>query len=201
MTWLRKHFGAALVLATIGGGLIGGWIGAWSTCGSSCGFDTALFEAWGTWFGAIAAALALGYTAIQVTAELDERRRARRVAVATLESVAMMCRLHLEPESLSNGDYSHIRAEFTNKTSEPIKDIVVSIDGNELDTAALVAPGAQPWGFKLPLSDFGLSGRFLSESNASEVINRDVYPRVDFDFSVGGLRFTRRGARVRLLHT
>ncbi|MBT0995473.1 hypothetical protein KIN34_14395 [Cellulomonas sp. DKR-3] len=197
MQWLNRHRRLVFGLCVLAAAIAGWALGTWSTCGPTCAFNVTLFEAWGTWFGAIATAGALIYTARAVRAELARRNAERHDAAAELLAIAMTCTLRLAPKGLSNGSYTHCAVRFTNRTGHAVRNVVVRLGDDVLDGAALIAPGAQAWGFKRPLTDLGL-GPALPERSAASTIRDQLQPRLVFEFSLRGSRYVRRGQNTQL---
>ena len=164
------------------------WLGAWSACGSDCSFDTALFEAIGTWVGGV------GITTVGgVYVWLRNRSDSERQTTEAWR-VAYMCTLRCRPLWRA-GAWSKVQIEFTNHLLEHVTDVEVHlVGGATLRTDKVVAPG-RTWGDSVPMDGLGLVAP-TDEQEARALVNSEVRPRVVFVFSVRGHRFLRSGSEL-----
>lgn len=182
----------AFVATAVVFGLVGWAVSTWTNSSEkSWTLDAGMFGAWGSWVGGLGTAAAAGFAAF----ELWSARRDRRW---NLEAVAMMCSLRGKAVSKDPSGFRSIAVTFSNKTSHPVTDLSVHFKGKELGAASLVFPNAQPWGFKVAVTELGLGSALPAES-AAQFVNQWVRSNLVFEFTISGLRFRRHNNETLLL--
>lgn len=128
----------------------------------------------------------------------EQRREAREVEQQRILleqtsalSTARRCVLRTTPKNLENTAHTSVTISFTNKTSEDVTDAVIFLDDEEIHRADLVAPG-MTWGKTYPRDRLGLEQLPKEPAPAAgEVLNRQLRPRLTFEFSIGIRRYQR----------
>ena len=189
---IRDHIIIVVSLVAVVAGFLGWLAGAWTTCPPDrCDFDVPLFEAWGTWGGGLATALAVLVAAYEVNS-------ARQDQQANLSALAQSCTLRVGPFASSPAGFDKVQIAFTNKTQMAVTDLVVRYEGTVLGEALLVNPRARAWMIHPPLEDFGL-GAFTDELSARKAINAQVRRHLEFEFAIGRSRYSRKAGVTRRL--
>jgi len=182
----RRHVSYPTLFFAAGTSLGIGWaMGSWSACGSRCSFDTALFEAIGTWVGGVGiAAAASGY--LWTRNRRDDERDARRVW-----HEAHLCTLRSRPLQIGDS-WSKIQVEFTNPLSAPVAEVSMHLVGGPVLRGDSVVASSRTWGHSVSVEEIGLSVP-PNEAAARALINGEVRPNLVFIFSLEGHRFLRSG--------
>lgn len=128
----------------------------------------------------------------------EQRREAREMEQQRIMleqtsalSKARRCVLRTTPKNLENKAHTSVTISFTNKTSEDVTDAVIFLDGEEIHRADLVAPDTT-WGDTYRLDRLGLEQLPKEPAPAAgEVLNRELRPRLAFEFSIGIRRYRR----------
>lgn len=208
-SWLKTR-PIMLTGLTLALGVAIGWIlGSRAACGagwSACAFDTALLEAVGTWFGALATAGALVYAAMQLRTEVERRREERERHQHEQEErqrkreewedqerqrqeedleEARACRLSLRAVGEDdNKPLESVLTIFTNRTSRRVTGLAVYHEGTEVGRRSTVKPGEL-----VCLPSFRIEGVSVESRKAAwDFLDRVVTPELMFEFSIDGGR-------------
>jgi len=202
-SWMKAHPARTAALIAAVAAVLGWTLGSRAACGTGwgdCSFDTALFEAIGTWLGAIGTVGALLYAARQVKLEVDGRaaerlrhqreedREHQRSLGEQAEDLAdaQMCFLHLSPTGLQSDSYASVQLRVTNLTERPLANVAVSFDDGRLDSVDLVVSQAT-WATSAHIGSLGLER--LPRQGATRLLEREVEPKVAVEFSLGHRRY------------
>lgn len=163
------------------------------------------FEMIGTWASGIGVATIGGiYTLYR--RQVDQEFRAQQLKQQEIQKMtqamesARYCALRFKASDYANNGFHKIQITFTNNVNVSIKSPSIKIvnNGQVLNEDLQVAPG-RSWGTTVSNTIFGVSLNVKEEIEANTIINKDVKPMVEFEYSIGEYRFRRISNTVELI--
>lgn len=166
----------------------------------------------GTWVGGIFTGSAFLFTAYQLNFDARVHHAEKNRRINDIREVAKSCAFRIsygKPQKIEGGasGFKSVEIKFNNRTTHNVQDISVEFDGREVAHADQNNAGANPWVQKIDVTEFPeitqkselVTWNGAMSKEHTEKLIRELRDRLNFYYTIDGLRFRRIGEKVKLL--